>query len=408
MSLRRANARIVSYPNGVTRITAYQRPLVVGEGEPSTTPEPAAPAQREYMVDHDGCPKWTSDGQQLRYHGDHVDDLSHVDISGVVTADGRTVGEVRAKLAELSAEAKAARCRSIAASRARQNVYDLTACNDVNIFGTLTFRDPVGSDDVNPYDYASVSAAMIKWTRYWREHYPQCFYTFVLELHPTRINAKGEHAYHVHFVAHRTPELDADIVPCMDKTGTFQQYRRVKGFDEPLLVYNLKSWPYGEITDIQAVARSDRVAAYITKYITKDLMSAIPRGKKSYWAPKWAVRPKVSYGVVDPNLMPEILNGDYTKVLTGDYQTCVMAEYHVGSDVPVDIIDCTQADDDVADALDHLVKKNMPKNLTNLENRGILSSEGTSSCPQKNNSPEVNKTLIMGTPVPFFLVYERG
>lgn len=106
-------------------------------------------------------------------------------------------------------------------------------------------------------------------------------------------------------------------VPERHKSGQIH-WHMMTGYFEPVLIdsgrkyknvpiYNCPEWEYG-FTNVQNVRSKKRIANYVSKYITKDLMdSPARRNKKKYWASYSLELPK-TFGIkelVNLNMEPD-------------------------------------------------------------------------------------------------------
>lgn len=137
--------------------------------------------------------------------------------------------------------------RRIALLRARHKIFDIALLNDWEYFCTFTFNDQI----VNARDYQNSIEKVKRWTQN-NVKRKGLKYLLVPELHPTsgRVHLHGLLAY--------------EFSPALQATGYHDKASRP--------IYNLPSWSYGFSTIIRIDGNSqDRIAKYITKYITKDL-----------------------------------------------------------------------------------------------------------------------------------------
>lgn len=144
-------------------------------------------------------------------------------------------------------EFKAAEAQRIAHLRARHKIFDIALSNTWQYFCTFTFNDKIQ----NAYDYQDSINKVKKWTQNMVQR-KGLRYLLVPELHPTssRIHLHGLLAF-------------GDSVP-LQFSGHFDKSNRP--------IYNLPSWSYGFSTIIRLDDHTqDRIAKYITKYVTKEL-----------------------------------------------------------------------------------------------------------------------------------------
>lgn len=149
--------------------------------------------------------------------------------------------------------------------RARTTIHDIVACNTFEYFVTLTVSPEA---TINRYDYDDCAKHISKWLN---NHLTK--YLLVPEKHK-------DGAYHFHLLA--------DIPR--------SKLKRFKGN-----IFNIKSYKYGYSTAIPISTGSEaKIANYIRKYITKDLISTVGVGRRRYWASRNLARPEVTYNVVKP------------------------------------------------------------------------------------------------------------
>lgn len=155
-------------------------------------------------------------------------------------------------------------------ARAIQQIYDLARGLKWDWFITLTF-DPKVADR---FDYNAVSALVLKFTQSLRWY--KCLYLIIPEQHKSG-------AWHFHGLVKGKLPVEVAISP---KTGKpiFDNNRR--------LVYNVTNFDVG-FTTATKIGDSDRTVSYLTKYMTKDKMNKIPKGKKRYWASRGLPKPEV-------------------------------------------------------------------------------------------------------------------
>lgn len=147
--------------------------------------------------------------------------------------------------------------------RSRLMVLDYILSNDFDLFVTFTFNPK----KVDRYDLQACYLKMQSWL--WREQRKSgnaMQYIIVPEKHK-------DGAIHFHAVMSRYPGE-------LKKTNVIQNNRRV---------YNLSSYRYG-FTNVQYLdGDRQKVAAYICKYITKDMITISNR--RRYWCSKNLQKP---------------------------------------------------------------------------------------------------------------------
>lgn len=188
--------------------------------------------------------------------------------------------------------------------RAKTAVYDLARSNDFDYFITLTFDS---SKVVDRFDYSSCCEALSVFTKHL--NYKKIQYIIVPEKHK-------DGAYHFHGLI----KGDLELVPAFShKSG-----KRLKN------IFNIPSFSFG-YTTASPIRHKDRVCSYITKYITKDLLSTVPKGKKRYWSSRGLNRPIVAFDM--ELLTPQQIfwldsQSDYRKESHGPFGDFYLFEYH--------------------------------------------------------------------------------
>lgn len=153
-------------------------------------------------------------------------------------------------------------------NRAKTNIADIISCNSFEYFVTLTI-DPKNKYKVDRYDYDSSSKAIIKWLR------SNCSkYILVPEKHK-------DGAFHFHLLANLNKE---DLIHFKKN------------------IYNIKTYKLGYTTakKIQ-LGSEERIANYMRKYITKQLIKTVGFNKKRYWCSRGLKRPVITYNKINFN-----------------------------------------------------------------------------------------------------------
>ncbi len=154
-------------------------------------------------------------------------------------------------------------------NRAIQRIYDLARSTQWDWFITLTFSPK----EVNRYDYEATSKKMISFTQSLRWYH--CLYVIVPEQHK-------DGAWHFHgLVKGELPTKEA-----------FNSHGKPIFDNHHRRVYNVTNFTVGH-TMATKIGSSERAVTYLTKYLTKDKMTKIPKGKKSFWASRKLPEPKV-------------------------------------------------------------------------------------------------------------------
>lgn len=155
--------------------------------------------------------------------------------------------------------------------RIKGKVHDYARSNEWQWFVTFTFD----SDKVDRYDYDLCADKLKSWIDYVRRSSPGLMYLIVPEQHK-------DGAYHFHGLMNG---LDVSQIVW---TGKYVIKRvRSDGHKSRFVktdhkIYKFGSYNLGFMTATK-VQENDRVTSYITKYLTKDMMSGLS-GRKRYWA----------------------------------------------------------------------------------------------------------------------------
>lgn len=154
--------------------------------------------------------------------------------------------------------------------RTRSVMFDYTKCNDFNLFLTFTFNP----EKVDRYDVDGCALKMQSWLwRQQRKHEGNLKYIIVPEKHK-------DGAIHFH-------GMFEGYTGDLAKTKVIQNSKRV---------YNLPAFRFG-FTNVQYLDDDkQKAAAYICKYITKDM--ELIHGKRRYWASKNLSKPVKFYNKI--------------------------------------------------------------------------------------------------------------
>jgi len=168
--------------------------------------------------------------------------------------------------------------------RAKTTISDIVACNQFQYFVTLTI-DP--KTNIDRYSYSDTTQNVSKWLKHHLKHY-----LLVPEKHK-------DGAYHFHLLAN----IDKNQLTKFTNNKT--KYTKY---------YNINSYKLGFSSAIKIKPNSqDKLSSYIKKYITKDLISSVPKNRHRYWCSKNLLRPTVSYNEIMPkNALPTFQHEYYT------------------------------------------------------------------------------------------------
>lgn len=149
--------------------------------------------------------------------------------------------------------------------RSKTAIRDIALCNDFELFSTFTFAN-------DRQDFDKCLGRFKQWLKNQKSHSPDLAYLAVPELHK---NKKGIH-FHV---------LLKNYNGTLKKTKIRTKYGSV--------IYNIKGYRLGFTTAVRigdSKLDKHKVASYITKYVTKELISSY--NKKRYWCSKGLIRPE--------------------------------------------------------------------------------------------------------------------
>ena len=150
--------------------------------------------------------------------------------------------------------------------RTRTTIFDYALSNNFSYFVTFTFNPK----KVDRYSIESTSNIMKYWLNRQKKHSPNFAYVIVPEFHK-------DGAIHFH-------ALIRDYNAELKSTNVFQNGKRV---------YNLTGFTAG-FTNAQKLDDDQiKAAAYLTKYITKDMLNRF--NKRRYWASKNLHKPVKRY-----------------------------------------------------------------------------------------------------------------
>ena len=150
--------------------------------------------------------------------------------------------------------------------RTRTTIFDYALSNNFSYFVTFTFNPK----KVDRYSIESTSNIMKYWLNRQKKHSPNFAYVIVPEFHK-------DGAIHFH-------ALIRDYNAELKSTNVFQNGKRV---------YNLTGFTAGFTNAQKLDDDQTKAAAYLTKYITKDMINRF--NKRRYWASKNLHKPVKRY-----------------------------------------------------------------------------------------------------------------
>ncbi len=157
----------------------------------------------------------------------------------------------------------------------KRRIRGYALANDFKWFVTLTI-DPKKNDS---YDYNHSKKLLLKWCRFMRDTYKKFDYLIIPEFHKSG-------AIHFHGLL---GNISANFVEATHPSNGQLLLRNERQ------IYNLDDWKYG-FTDCEKIIDSEKTASYLTKYITKELMTNKEMfRKKRYFNSKGLKKPKIEY-----------------------------------------------------------------------------------------------------------------
>lgn len=230
------NYKIITYPNGTTQLRVYSRAIKTGED----------------FDEWQFCPyfEWSM-----------LDSISE--------SEKHLIEQWKQKqLAILSQEDNKTSDRNYSvedAARARQQLYNYSRAYDWEYFLTFTLSDKY----VDRYNYDDCSAKIRKWLNNQKRASPELKYVIVPEQHK-------DGAWHFHGLLADCPGIKLN-----DSGHTIDGEK----------IYNVNNYRYG-FTTATKVKDVERVAIYISKYITKSLLD-MTKGRQRYYVSQNLPKPYI-------------------------------------------------------------------------------------------------------------------
>lgn len=156
--------------------------------------------------------------------------------------------------------------------RSKQAIYKYARQVNWEYFITLTFSP----DSVDRFDFDSCMKKSRQWFNHQQQRYaPDLQYLYVPEMHKSG-------AWHIHGLVARVGSM----------SFVDSGHR-----DHGKVIYNLSGWRFGFST-ATLIEDTKRVANYVTKYVTKDLV-ALSKGKSRYYRSRNIPEPQVDEVLID-------------------------------------------------------------------------------------------------------------
>ena len=186
------------------------------------------------------------------------------------------------------------RSNKVSQNRTIQKIYEITRSNMWDYFITLTFNP----EKVDSFNYEEVTQKLSDWLHNLKKWYaPDLRYIIVPELHKSG-------RYHFHGMLANCGNMN------------FIDSGKVTASGDP--IYNIGNYNLG-FTTATRIKDNQRVSAYITKYITKELCASTT-GKKRYWASRNLDKAVIEEYVLKKSEIDDMIdslteNIDYAKTL---------------------------------------------------------------------------------------------
>lgn len=189
-------------------------------------------------------------------------------------------------LSDEEIEHRKERSLMVSKKRAVNNIYNLARCNEWLWFVTMTFNPQL----IDSFDYDVCSSKLSQWLKDLRKSDSSLMYLFVPEQHKS-----GAWHFHGLITCENASALRLSDSGKRDRSGK--------------VIYNIGRYRYG-FTTATDVENNEAVTKYITKYVTKDMLSHI-KGKKHFWASRNLSRPRID---------EEFLDAGEIRALTGIHE----------------------------------------------------------------------------------------
>lgn len=211
---------------------------------------------------------------------ERICDKDGVVIEPLAPVEHKTLNPFTGELEKMQSFPDVERSQKQSLARTVSEVYGIARSNVWDWFITFTFNPDV----VDSYDYSAVTKKLSKWFNNFRTVYSDCFYIAVPELHKSG-------RYHFHLLLGGVPD-SAFVWSGKYVVQRFRTKSGRLGFKTTKdKIYYVGKYKFGFCTATR-VKDTSKCSSYITKYLTKDLVSCT-RNKKRYWASRNCKRAEV-------------------------------------------------------------------------------------------------------------------
>lgn len=190
--------------------------------------------------------------------------------------------------------------------RTRTTIFDYALSNKFTHFVTFTFNP----QKVDRYSVEETSNIMKYWLNRQKKHSPDFGYVIVPEFHKDKA---------IHFHA-----LIKGYAADLKKTNVIQNGKRV---------YNVTGFTSGFTNAQELDDDQSKAAAYLTKYITKEMISTF--NKRRYWASKNLLKPQKHYESLEYLNIAQYIHDDNLIYQSQEHH---LAVYQFTRDVTVDSV----------------------------------------------------------------------
>lgn len=186
----------------------------------------------------------------------------------------------------------------------KKRINELSRSTTWTYFVTLTFAEDKIGDRT---DYDLCMKKVKQWLNYQRKCSPELKYLCVPEAHKKQIDGKTTWHVHILMADIGTMKLEDSGRVAVGKKAYKKEGKYADGTYPT--IWNLSGWHWGYSTAIEISGDVNRLANYVTKYVTKDLIIHTPNAHR-YFASRNLEAPKIEKLMISDKVMDEALE-DY-------------------------------------------------------------------------------------------------
>ncbi len=188
--------------------------------------------------------------------------------------------------------------------RAKSKVFELGLCNDFTYFCTLTFSEKLVNDR---YDLEGCMKSFCKWLNNYNYRRESAHVRYLLIPEPHQ-----DGAWHLHGLVSGVPNADLRFFRVDEHLPDSIRKELSKG--HPVLQWTAYAKRFGYCT-LSPIRSKDAVSKYITKYVTKDLGSAVKKlNAHLYYRSHGLNQKELLYSAPDCVLPDPDYTGTYSKI----------------------------------------------------------------------------------------------